>query len=121
MRSCAFGGSCVVAPNKCDLFDAGAGDGPPLTPARRRDDAAEKLRDAVRALGRIAGRVSADDILDAGFASAGEYVSRETPMSGIGSPVEPPTRNRHFVVMTADYTISCVWHFARFVRMVDSA
>ena len=66
---------------------AGAGDGPPLTRARHRNAlegcasalrrfacasepelAAEELRDAVRALGRITGRAGVEDVLDAVFA-----------------------------------------------------
>lgn len=65
----------------------GAGDGPPLTRARHRNAlegcasalrrlarasepelAAEELRDAVRALGRITGRAGVEDVLDAVFA-----------------------------------------------------
>ena len=79
----------VVAALKADLGGGGSvGGGPPLTRARHRNAlercaaalarfaamneaelAAEELRDAARALGRITGRADVEDVLDAIFSS----------------------------------------------------
>ena len=77
----------LTAALAADLGAGGAGNGPPLTRARHRNAlegcasalrrftrasepelAAEELRDAVRALGRITGRAGVEDVLDAVFA-----------------------------------------------------